>query len=296
MVDFGKAYYLFAYKLFGHYIEPYSYMLSSMKEDLKRARVNAIPSEYLSAIILSALITFVIAVPITYFTAGLFMSAYDPFLWIVTFGVGLMSGFGVFVFGYTYPGSVSNERRKHIDAELPYAVVHMATLAGTGSPPQIIFRVLSQFTEFKEVSRECTEIVRDFEVKGYSLINALEEVARRTPSRAFKDLLWGMVTTIRTGGDLREYLVHKSASLMSTRQRSDRQFIDTLSLFNEMYIVAFILGPLLIILMIVIMSFVGGSAMAIPPELAMQVMIYLFVPISSIGALYLLKKLRPMRS
>jgi len=128
------------------------------------------------------------------------------------------------------------------------------------------------------------------------LINAMEEVARRTPSHAFKDLLWGMVTTIRTGGDLREYLVHKANSLMNSRQRSDRQFIDTLSLFNEMYIVAFVLGPLLLIIMIVIISFIGGAAMPISPELAMQLMVYGFIPISSVGALLLLKKMRPLRS
>ncbi|MBR9707134.1 MAG: hypothetical protein GOV15_01735 [Candidatus Diapherotrites archaeon] len=295
-METSKFFSLLAYRFFGNFIVPYenSKSFAVLALNLKKARIQMILAEYLSAILLVSILLFTLSLPLFYFILSFVMLL--PAVPAILFTVLLAFLLGIvgIVVGWVYPSGEISGRASKIESEMPYAVAHMATIAGTGSPPETIFRLLARFKEFKEVSTECEEVVRDFEIKGYSFVTAVEEVAGRTPSDLFKDLLWGMVTTIRTGGNLSHYLFQKSKSLMESRRREGKSFIGTLSLFDEIYIITFVLGPLLTIVMVLTMSLIGSKYLPIPPRLIMQLLIYVIVPLGSIGSLYVLKQLRPL--
>ena len=89
----------------------------------------------------------------------------------------------------------------------------MATIAGTGVPPAVIFWSLVEFRRYGEVSRESEKILNDIENFGLDLVQALQRAANRSPSPLFSELLWKMIATIRTGGNLENTCILKDTDL-----------------------------------------------------------------------------------
>ena len=65
----------------------------------------------------------------------------------------------LFIFALKYPYIKAADRQRSIDNNLPFATLYMNTIAGTGAPPYVMFKLLSDFKEYGEVSKEAQEIV-----------------------------------------------------------------------------------------------------------------------------------------
>ena len=55
---------------------------------------------------------------------------------------------------YTYPLSVIQRRKSDIEANIPFALVHMAAIAGSGAPPRTVFKILSTYKEYGELAMQ----------------------------------------------------------------------------------------------------------------------------------------------
>ena len=169
----------------------------------------------------------------------------------------------------------------------------MNTIAGTGAPPSLIFKLLSEFKEYGEVSIEAGEIAEDIEVMGSDIQVALQRAAERTPSTDFKDLLWSMTTTIVRGGDMRSLLREKSNLLMDAYRRKMEQYTDDLSMYVEIYITLIIVGSIFSIVMLTIMGAISGFGNL---KAIQQILVFVFLPIASIMFIALLKFTSPISS
>lgn len=289
-----KDYMLFSYNLLGRYVRDYEKNFRGMAVDLEKSRINAILPEYVSTIFLTTIISFFLFLPLDHLLFSLFMP--DSPAAVVAFTV-VFATFGLtgatFMVLYYYPKFVIAEQKRSIDGALPYATAHMSTIAGTGAPPISMFKVLVGFREFGELSNECGDIVRDVDLLGYDLLTALERTARRSPSDKFRDLLWGIITTIRSGGDLRTFLIEKSTDLLEEHRRTIREYTNTVSLFSEVYTTMMIAAPLLVVIMAATMSIIGGKGLPVTPAAIMMLTIYVMVPVGSILSILYLKGAKP---
>src|SRR3989338_717722 len=294
-MTFVKQYMLFSYKLFGKYIPPYEKTFTDLAGDLDRVRINAILPEYISTIIVSSLLCFFIALPAFHTILFLFLGKAIPLLAVALITIFAAVTFGgmVFILLYSYPKFLLSEYSRSIDAALPYAAAHMSTIAGTGTPALSIFKVLANFKEFGELSNECGDIVRDVELLWFDFLTAVERTARRTASVKFRDLLWGLITTIRSGGDLRLYLIQKADTMLEEHRRTIREFVNTVGMFSEIYTTIFIAAPLLVIIMVATMAILGGKSLPINPATMMVLLIYVFIPFGSILSILALKGMKP---
>ena len=118
---------------------------------------------------------------------------------------------------------------------------------------------------------------------------AIEKAADRTPSTAFRELLWGMKSTITTGGNLQAFLVEKSNSSMADYRRFLDKFVDRLSILIEIYITAVIVGSIFFIIMGVIMGLMGGGNTLT----LVRLVIYIGIPIISIMFMIMISGLSP---
>ena len=58
-------------------------------------------------------------------------------------------------------------------------------------------------------------INNDTKLFGLDIITALERAVERSPSKNFSELLYGLLSTIRAGGDMNIYLKQKSINFMN---------------------------------------------------------------------------------
>jgi flagellar protein FlaJ len=187
----------------------------------------------------------------------------------------------------------SGKRKKSIDASLPFGTTYLATIASSGAPPVAMFKILSQFSEYGELSKETGKIYRDVEAFGMDLVSAIRKTASRTPSEELKELLWGLDTVLTSGGNAGNFLHEKSRSFISEYRRRLEQYSRTLSLLIEIYLTIVLVGSIFFIIMTALMSILGGGGTGISMIFIQFLVIFIVLPFSSIGFIALLKAISP---
>jgi flagellar protein FlaJ len=242
----------FCYDQIGSYILEYIDYFEDLRPQLSKANISISLPEYVSMMIFSAIGVFTF----TFFILGLVMGIIGGIsgfilgiVMSIIFTVGSLVGF------YLYPSILIKQRASKIRDSLPFATMYMSTLAGTGTSLPELFRILgTEGEEYGEISNEAEKISRDIETFGMDVSEALEKAANRTPSKDFKELLWGLNHTMTSGGSMRSFLHERSETLMNDYQRRVESFAEQLSLLVEMYITVVIVGSIVFTSMSVVMS------------------------------------------
>lgn len=213
-----------------------------------------------------------------------------PALIGVLFAIGMSTLSAVFVFGiiYAYPALLAISRRKRLDLELPYVASHMSILAAAGIPPARMFKLLEDSVTTPQVASESNEIVRDVEVLGNDIITALEAERARSPSRVFSEVLEGLVATIRSGGNMKNFLLDTTRSMMDLRRVASKQMVESLASFAEIYVTLLVVFPLLIIVMFSVMAMIGGGLGGMSVTTLMIFVTYVIIPLCGIAVIVML--------
>jgi flagellar protein FlaJ len=242
--------------------------------------------EYISVLLFSSLIAFmaVIMVGSFYITLTTTYAFYSYTLSIVlSFG----AAGGVFAVGYFYPNMKAKGIQDKINKTIPFSTIYMATAASSEVPPTEVFKMVS--LRGGEIGKESERIYRDIHMLGMDVSTAMAKAANRTPSAKFSELLWGMLSVIRRGGDLGEYLSAKSREFMLDYRRSLNDYSKQITFYTEIYITLVVVGTLFFIILSSIMSpLIGGDILMVQTFL-----VFFLIPLVSVGFLYLLKNLSP---
>ncbi len=246
-----KRYAEFCYDQIGSYALEYLEYFQDLRPQLSKANIEVSLPEYVSMIFFSTISAFVF----TFFVLGtlmtLLMGPSGIFMGLAlsfVFSVGTLIGF------YLYPSLLIKSRASRIRDSLPFATMYMSTLAGTGTSIPEIFAIMAQEEEYGEIATEAGKIHKDIETFGMDISEALENAANRTPSKDFKELMWGMNHALTSGGSLRSFLSERAETLMNDYQRRVESFAEQLSLVVEMYITVVIVGSIVFTSMSVVMS------------------------------------------
>ncbi len=177
-------------------------------------------------------------------------------------------------------------RAKDIEASLPFVIMHMGAVSESGVPPYVIFKLLSRFKEYGEISKEMGKIVRNIEKFGMDPLSAIRAVASRTPSDKFRQLLEGLVITTESGGNVTLYLkTIGEQTLFEWRSRRQR-FIQQLSTYAEIYTGLIVAAPLFTISLFAVLGMLQPTIAGFTiPEL-MKISVYGLIP--GINLLFLL--------
>jgi len=279
-----------AYRVFGNIAREMKPYFLDIREDLQRANMNYTLEEYLSTAAFTSTVTFFLeSVSIAFIFGFLGFSVLVAMLLSTTLSL-TISGILLFLF-YTYPVTLSKNRESKIKKVLPFAVSYMATIASSKLPPIIMFKTLSRFKEYGEVAEESKNITRDVEVFGMTFSAAIKKQARRTPSKEFRELLWGVNNVFVTGGDIEFYLKQKGGEFMSDYKRRINKYAQDISLFVEIYLTLIITGAIFFIVLSSIMSSISGGLSTIVIQ---SFTIFILLPLLSIGFILILKSISPL--
>lgn len=275
-----------SYKIFGGLVAPYIDYFDSLKQNIKKSDIKTPVEVYFSLMVFSAFISLILVI----LFGSIFITIVIPevgYSYTLAIIAGLVTSGFVFAIGYYYPSIKAQGIKNKIDKALPFAVFYMATSSASGISATEIFRMLS--LRKGPIAEDARKIYTNVRSMGMSLSNSIQKVAQRTPSPEFADLLWGMISLITTGGDIQEYLSGKTRIFMNQYRRSLNDYAKAISLYTEIYITLVIVGSLLFIVLIAIISPIGGGGVLF----IQTFIVFLLLPLVSIGFIVLLKGMSP---
>jgi flagellar protein FlaJ len=126
------------------------------------------------------------------------------------------------------------------------------------------------------------------------IISALEKASSRTPSQKLRDMIEGMISTIHTGGNLGGFLRERFKTHMKLKRINLKKFADSLSVLSEVYVALLLTGPLLLIIMLSVMSVLGGgNLLGLSSDLLLGLLTYIGVPVCAMIFLLILDSTSP---
>ena len=277
-----------ATRIFGNLVDKYKESFLPIKNALPKAGIKVPFRTYMSLCFFLSLISYIIsliivlAIIVVLKVSLLLSIAYCLFIPVLVSSV-------VFVLIFLYPIQKVSSRRKNIDANLPFVLIHMGSIAQSGIPPYLIFKLLSQFEEYGEVTKEIKKIVRNIETFGMDPITAIKETAKRTPSENFKQALLGLVTTTESGGSVKEYLKNTGDQALFDWRLKREKFIRQLSTYAEFYTGIVIAAPLFIIALFSVMAMIQPTIMGFGILEITRMSIYGLIPLINVGFLLFLR-------
>ncbi len=277
-----------SYRLLGERIAQAVPLFEDLRPSLLRSGKSIYFEAYVSLIVFTSVIAFVIGFSATT-VVGLLLHGDIPLVLLFGLGIGLVSGAGGFGVMYALPSLTGGSRKGGLEQELPYAMSQMAVLAAAGLPPERIFRSLAQSDQKKSVvAEESRMILRDVDMLGFDLLTALANERERSPSKTFSDFLEGFTATTKSGGDLKKYLLSSAKEIMELKRISGKQLVDTLGMLAEAYVSMLVVFPLIVIIMFSVMGLVGGGLGGISVFAIMALVSYAIIPLLAIMMLVLL--------
>jgi len=162
--------------------------------------------------------------------------------------------------GYLYyPAYCIKMRTANIDLFLPYAINFISSMAVAGISPAEIFQTLSVVSVYGEVQTEAKKIAKEITFMGTDNITALRHAIEVTPSRKFKTFLQGIIGTIQSGSELHIYLGFVANKYMNEDLIERKKDLDLLEVIAEVLVLAAIAFPILLVILLTVMGFFGGS-------------------------------------
>jgi len=271
-----------AFRMFGNYFMHHKAKFASLSEELIKARLYTTMEKWLSKAALYAIIATSCVVAV-YIILRLILSPVldlGPFGWIdavfIIAGI-LVSSVATFFSYYLYPKILAWERGGKIDKSLPYAIGYVSAMASVGVIPYVIFKKLSEAEEtYEEMSREVMLLVRDVEVLGFDFMTALKKLAALTPSANMRTFLQGAITTALSGGEMGDYFVSAAREYLGQRRAAYESLIETLGLFAEVYVIGIVVAPLLLVVVLSIMCYLGSASLEV-----LAVIVYFVIPLGT---------------
>jgi len=237
--------------------------------NLRRINSKHVLASYLSiiffTIFISFIFSFILFVLLLFFDISItfpFISIIEEsiiirfikYFWIVL-AFPIVAGILIYFFPYTEAKNLGAK----MDAELPFVTIHMSAIASSGIEPVNVFKIILEGGDYRYVSIEFKKLMNLINFHGEDITSALEKISRSTPSAKLSELLSGLVYTIRSGGDLHNYL-NKHAETMLFDYRLLREKSNKVSeTLMDLYISIAIAAPMILLMIFVIMAGTGFS-------------------------------------
>ncbi len=168
---------------------------------------------------------------------------------------------------YVYPSTEQKSLGTKIDQELPFAVIHMSAISGSGIAPAEIFKIIAFSKEYPHLRREVRKVINQTNIYGYDLVTALNNCAKTAPSSQLSDLFAGLSTTITAGSNLSSFFSKRSESLLLQYRLEREKYTKLIETFLDIYISVVIAAPMVFLLLLILMSISGADVQFTPLHL-----------------------------
>lgn len=162
-----------------------------------------------------------------------------------------------FILFYFYPSTEKKSISGKINQELPFVLIHMSAIAGSGVEPTKMFKIIMGGKEYPNTKKEIKKFLNEINVYGYDIVTALRNSARVTSSTKFAEVLKGLATTITSGGSLKEFLDKRAETLIFNYKIEREKYNRTAETFMDIYISVVIAAPMIMTILLVMINLTG---------------------------------------
>ena len=255
--------------------------LKPLKEEIIKSNLDMLFEIYVGKMILISMLAFLVTFS---FIFGVFLFIGTSLLFALFGGIifAVAIGFAVLTLYHSYPFHLLTSKKNSVEGNMPFAINHMAAISASGVPPFVMFKLLTSIPEYGEVANEAKRIVRNVDTFGMDVVSAMRNVAERSPSAEFKQFIYGIISTIETGGDLKKYLENSAKEALFDYRLKREKYLQTLSTYADFYTAVLIAAPLFFVSVLSVMSLVGGEVFGLSIPAAMRIGVYVMIPLMNI--------------
>lgn len=281
----------FANALFGDFVDRHRNDFIDVKHHLARADMNVLFRTYVAEMLTAAVVSYVLALIMVVLI--LFLVEME-----VLFQIVMLLFFPILVSASTfaglwlYPVKKANDRKYNIDSNLPFALNQLAAIASSGLPPSQGFALLTDYRDYGEIAVEADKIVKRVKVFGEDITTAIRSVAENTPSVQWKEVLYGMLSVIETGGDMSDYLTVQAEDALFEYKLERKERIKSLSTYAAFYTALLVTAPLFMITILAVLNVLRGTIFGVDIIQAMRFGAYVIMPLLNIAFLLFLSVAR----
>ncbi|MCL4335079.1 MAG: type II secretion system F family protein [Candidatus Thermoplasmatota archaeon] len=199
---------------------------------------------------------------------------------------GLLGVIGLFVLvALNTPQSTANRRRKDIDSKLPMALAYIATMASADVPVETIMYELGKSYEYGEISKEAKAISASSRLFGNDIVSAMREESKYSPSLKFSEFLQGIISTVTSGGSLKDYFTLKAKQFQSELSTLLKANAESIGVLAESYVTVGVAFPLMLLVILGVFAALSSSGASI--AVFLYLIVLLVIPIITFGFTFL---------
>jgi len=271
--------------LFGGIVGKWIESFRPLEPHIRNSNMKILLKTWVSILFMTTMLSFTISMVSVYALLTFFIEVeFYIYIFSVIFFPVFVSSI-VFIILYLYPVQKEKSRQKSIENNLPFAITHMSAIASSGIPTEFMFELLTGFKEYGEMAEDSKLIMRNIKTFGMSSVDAMRDVAERTPSQEFRDILLGIVSTVESGGNLVEYLNQMSEKELFSYRIKREKYLKTLSTYADIYTALLMAAPLMMLSLLATMSIIGGDVMGLTIPDLMLLITWIVLPVMNVGYL-----------
>ncbi|SFG00307.1 flagellar protein FlaJ [Halopelagius inordinatus] len=193
--------------------------------------------------------------------------------------VGATLSAGTYWARWQYLDSRARARGVKVDATLPRTVAFVYALSRSGMPfPKVLETLTENRDVYGEAARELGVAVRDMDAFGTDVMSALQRTAKRTPSDNAEEFSENLASVLGSGRNLSPFLRDQYERFQDEAEAQQKQYLELLSAFAEIYVTVLVAGPLFFITVLVVIGLVIEDTLPI-----LRAVGYLGVPLSTLA-------------
>jgi len=148
----------------------------------------------------------------------------------------------------------TSEEKERIENELPFALMIFTLMAASGISAYDSWKRMRKLTFLPTFKKEADEVVRQVEVLGKDPLTVMHHRADATNSKLYRNFLGGFVSSVRSGGNIVDYMRSELKTVFELRNISMTRSIERIATLVEAYAVMLIVTLCAYILFVVFSS------------------------------------------
>lgn len=286
-----KSYYELCYSLLGPITRGMDWEL--MRKTFESTDETVTVQKYLAAIMLSAILLFSLGFGLA-FMLTIYKIAVNP---IIAFLPLILPLAGISLFMAMPFYSLSTKKRS-IKSLLPLAILTMSAVVESGAPPQYMFSAVARSKDYPRLGEEFAKLERYMNNLHMSISEAILTLMDHTPSVTLRRFLAELNSTIRTGGDLKEFMRKRAEKAYFEYTISVEEANKRAETFGDIYTAVLIAAPLFLFSSVMLMGIFGtsGGLFGYSIDFLLMAGIFVAIPIVNLCFIVLMEFFTPEES
>ena len=216
---------------------------------LRRARMGISVNQFYSSVMFYQIIFAVVTV-----AAGTAIVIMDRRIALVAISSVFLANIAFIAIQLEIPDITVSRIRRNIDSILTLSIGFFATMASSGATIEDIMKTMSENSLYGAISEEARLIYVRTSLFGMDIISSIRESVRTSPSARLADILQGIITSVNSGGSVKDYFIFRAKESQDDTRARLRQNAESMGVLSESFITVGVAFPLILLIIIAVIA------------------------------------------